>query len=103
MAPDLCRLTLVFPTEAEPAVLAVIEQHEPALPGFTTWKANGHGGGFHRASHAEKVAGKVSRVVLTMILGRERVDLLLEDIRSKAPAPHLVFWLEPVLAAGRLA
>ena len=103
MASHLCRLTLVYPPEAEDALLSLLEQSEPALPGYTTWSARGHGVGFDGASHAERVAGRVSRRVLTLVAGTERAEALLDEIRVNAPIPHLMFWMEPVLAAGRLA
>lgn len=103
MENDLCRLTIVYPPDAEQALVELLELSEPPLQGFTTWRASGHGMSFDTASHAERVAGRVSRGVLTMVTGRSRAGLLLDEIRERAPIPTLMFWIEPVLAAGRLA
>lgn len=102
MVADLCRLTLVYPPAAEDALLGVMISIEPPLPGFTTWRGSGHGLGFEGASHAEKVSGQVARGILTSIMARPVADLLLETIRQKTPIPHLAYWIEPVLAAGRM-
>lgn len=103
MEGDLCRLTIVYPPDAEQALIELVEMSEPPLKGFTTWRASGHGVSFDAASHAERVAGRVARGVLTMVVGRTRAEALLEEIRERAPIPTLMFWIEPVLAAGRLA
>ncbi|MEZ5938245.1 MAG: DUF3240 family protein [Hyphomonadaceae bacterium] len=103
MAGDICRLTVVYPPEAEDALVDLLEQSEPRLPGFTTWHARGHGFGFASASHAERVSGSVSRGVLVVVAGRERAEDLLAELKEKTPIQGLMFWMEPVLAAGRLS
>jgi len=102
MDTDLCRLTLVYPPAAEDALLGALQAAEPPLPGFTTWRGAGHGFGFESASHSEKVSGQIARGILTSIMARSSADELLETIRQHTPIPHLTFWIEPVLAAGRL-
>ena len=103
MEDDLCRLTIIYPPDAEQALIHLLEMSEPPLQGFTTWRASGHGVNFDTASHAERVAGRVARGVLTSVLGRSRAGMLLEQIRQETPIPTLMYWIEPVLAAGRLA
>ena len=103
MAGDLCRLSLVYPPESDGVLIELLESVDPPLPGFTTWSANGHGQGFDGASHAERVSGRVSRRVATMVLPRTQADALLQHIGEKAPIRHLMFWIEPVLRAGRMA
>jgi len=102
MVTDLCRLTLVYPPAAEGALLGVLLAVDPPLPGFTTWRGAGHGFVFEGASHAERVSGQVARGILTSIMGRRLAEQLLETIREQTPIPHLAYWIEPVLAAGRL-
>ena len=103
MANDLCRLSLVYPLGSDSALIGLLESADPPLPGFTTWSAHGHGHGFDGASNAERVAGNVARRVATMVLPKPQADALLENIRQQAPIRHLMYWIEPVLAAGRLA
>ncbi|MBK8838610.1 MAG: DUF3240 family protein [Hyphomonadaceae bacterium] len=102
MVTDLCRLTLVYPPASEPPLVAALLAIDPPMPGFTTWRGAGHGTGFEHASHAERVTGQVRRSLLTSILPRSHADQVLERIRLDAPVPHLTYWIEPVLAAGRL-
>jgi len=102
MVTDLCRLTLVYPPASEPPLLAALLAIEPPLPGFTTWRGAGHGFGFEGAAHSERVSGQVARGILTSVMPRETIDRVLETVRQTAPIPHLTFWIEPVLAAGRL-
>ena len=103
MAGDLCRLNLVYPPESDNALIELLEAVDPPLPGFTTWSANGHGQGFDDASHAERVSGRVSRRVAAIVLPRTQADALLECIGEQTPIRHLMFWIEPVLSAGRMA
>jgi hypothetical protein len=102
MVTDLCRLTLVYPPASETALVSMLVSMEPPLPGFTTWRGAGHGLGFDHATHAERVSGQVNRGLLTSIMPRGVADRVLEQIRQETPIPHLAFWIEPVLAAGRL-
>lgn len=103
MEANICRLTLVYPPDGEATLIEVLHTAQPPVSGFTTWRGVGHGFGFENASHAEQVAGHVARAVLTIVLSRARAETLLDDIRRAAPLPHLLYWMEPVLAAGKLA
>ncbi len=102
MVTDLCRLTLVYPPASEPPLLALMLAMDPPLPGFTTWRGSGHGISFESATHGERVSGQVARAILTSIMSRETIDRVLETVREQAPIPHLTYWIEPVLSAGRL-
>ena len=102
MVIDLCRLTLVYPPASVPPLLALMLAMGPPLPGFTTGRGAGHGQGFDSATHGERVSGQVARAILTSIMSRETIDRVLEAVREQAPIPRLTYWIEPVLAAGRL-
>jgi hypothetical protein len=103
MDQSACKLTLVFPPAAEDHIVELLLNAAPPLPGFTTWRAEGHGHDFGKASVRERVRGRVARSVLVLILPRSRLSSVLEDIRSKAAIPNLIFWTEPIDAFGRLA
>lgn len=75
---------------------------KPAIGGFTTFEAEGHGFDFSKASIRERVRGRVERCVLIAVMPRERAARLLETIREALPVPHMTYWLEPVLEVGRL-
>jgi hypothetical protein len=97
-----CKLTLVYPPDAEENITELLLTAEPPLTGFTTLMAEGHGHDFTNASVRERVRGRVRRGLLTVILSRTRLDWLLEEIRCKAAIPDLIYWVEPVEAFGRL-
>jgi hypothetical protein len=97
-----CKLTLIYPPTGEDCIVELMLNTEPPLTGFTTWKAEGHGHDFDNASVHERVRGRVLRGVLSVIVPRERLAPLLDDIRTKASIPNLAYWVEPVEAFGRL-
>jgi len=98
----LCKLTLIYPPASEESLLAVIDELEPALPGFTTLKCDGHGAGFAHASPSERVRGRAERRCLMTVLPEAQAQTLLLTIKQEAPIPSLMYWIEPVNAAGRL-
>lgn len=102
MGSTLCKLNLVYPSSAEEALLDMLEEIEPPLPGFTTWKCAGHGDGFEHASQSECVRGRADCRVLCIILDEMRSRSILEAIKEKTPIARLMFWIEPVSAAGKL-
>lgn len=75
---------------------------KPAIGGFTTFKAEGHGFDFTRASIKERVRGRVERGVIVAVMPRRQASHLLESIRKSLPVPHMAYWIEPVLEVGRL-
>lgn len=98
-----CKLTLIYPPTAEDHIVELLLNADPPLSGFTTWRAEGHGHDFGKASVRERVRGRVARGVLVLILPGSRLSSVLENIRSKAGIPNLTFWTEPIDAFGRLA
>lgn len=103
MDQSACKLTLVLPVTAEDRIVELLLESEVPITGFTTWAAEGHGHDFGDATASERVRGRVKRRVLAAVMSRERADALLEEIRQKAPIPHLAFWIEPVERFGRLS
>lgn len=102
MEEQLCKLTLVYPPAAEDTIIELLLAAEPPHKGFTTWSADGHGLDFGEASAGERVRGRISRSVMVLVMPRARLSSLLETIRTKAAAPHLAYWVEPVESFGRL-
>lgn len=98
----LCKLTLVYPPGAADTLVELLLRVRPPIGGFTTLAAEGHGFGFKKATVSERVRGRVDRQMLIAVLARTEADTLLETIRETSPVPHLVYWIEPVLAGGRL-
>ncbi len=103
MDQSACKLTLVYPPQAEDCLTELLLNSEPPLTGFTTWTAEGHGHDFGTASVRERVRGRVERGILAVVIPRDRLAGLLEDIRTRTPIPNLAYWVEPVESFGRLA
>lgn len=98
----LRRLNLVFAASLEEAVTAALIEHEPPLPGFTLFKAEGHSGDFAHASVEERVRGRVDRRVLWMVLTQDAAADLVAFLRSRVYSGEVVWWTEPVESFGRL-
>lgn len=98
-----CKLTLVVPSDVGDRIVELLLGADPPVTGFTTWRANGHGESFTTASIGERVRGRVERSVFVAVMTRDRARSLIDEIASKAPIPHMVYWLEPVLEFGRAA
>mgnify|MGYP001403028959 CR=1 FL=1 len=99
----LARLTLIFPPALEDRVVELFLEQEPPLPGFTVLAAEGHGSDFARASIREQVRGRVARRLLIVVLPQARAEALIATLRSEIANPASAWWLEPVIAFGRLA
>ncbi len=76
--------------------------HGPPVAGFTTFAAEGHGMSFESATVGERVRGRVQRSVVVTILPRADADRLVELVRLEIAVPHMSYWIEPVLACGRM-
>jgi hypothetical protein len=103
MDQSACKLTLIYPPASEAHIVELMLNSEPRLSGFTSWRAEGHGHSFSKASMSERVRGRIARGMLVIVLQRSRVAPLLEEIRLKAAIADLVYWIEPIAAFGRLA
>ena len=95
------RLNLVCPPALEEAVTGVL-MADPTLPGFTLLHAEGHSSDFAHASIREQVRGRVDRRVLWVVIERERVEGLLAALRQRIASSDVRWWMEPVMAMGRL-
>ena len=95
------RLNLVVPPALEETVTGVL-MADPTLPGFTLLHAEGHSSDFAHASIREQVRGRVDRRVLWVVIERERVDGLLAALRQRIASSDVRWWMEPVMAMGRL-
>lgn len=98
----LCKLTLIYPPNAEDSLIEFMLDQDPPLAGFTTIKGQGHGLDFAMASVEEKVRGRIHRRLFISILPVERAETLLTEIKQSLPIKGMMFWTEPVSTAGRL-
>jgi len=102
MDQSICKLTLVYPPSVADNLIELMLSMKPAIGGFTTFEAEGHGFDFSKANIRERVRGRVERCVLISVMPRERAARILEAIREALPVPHMSYWLEPVFEVGRL-
>jgi hypothetical protein len=100
-SPGLVRLNLVFTPALENAVTEAL-MADQALPGFTLLHAEGHTSDFSRASIREQVRGRVDRRLVWVMIEPERVDEVLALLRQRIVSHDVRWWVEPVLAGGRL-
>jgi hypothetical protein len=97
---DLCKLTLVYPVAAEDRVVDFLLDLAPPLPGFTSWRVEGHGASFEETSTREQVRGCIDRNMLVMVLERARLPGLLAELRAGCAIPRLAYWVEGVERFG---
>lgn len=100
---DLRRLLIDCPPAIEDALVEALLEIEPALPGFLTLRAEGHGADQRLASVREQVRGRAARRVVALVLPAERVPGLLAALRGRFAGSDL-HWIEQgVLDGGSLA
>lgn len=102
MDQPLCKLTLVYPLPTEDQILDLVLSESHTVKGFTTWRAEGHGHEFDKASVSERVRGRIDRGVLVSVLPRYALFALLERVRVAFGGSQLAFWVEPVERYGDL-
>ncbi len=101
-AAEWVRLNLVFHPALEDAVTGAL-MADPTLPGFTLLHAEGHSSDFAHASIREQVRGRIDRRVLWVVIERERTAGLLAALRQRIASRDVRWWMEPIVAMGRLA
>ena len=103
MTGNLRKLVIVCPREVEENITEAFLDASPALPGFTSFEANGHGHDFAAASAREHVLGHVARCCLWIILTEPEVGHALDVLRGATRNPRVTYWIEPVLEFGHLS
>ena len=99
---SVCKLTFVCPPAAGDNITELMLSLDPPVAGFTTYSAEGHGMSFDTASVGERVRGRVKRTVIVAVLPRAAAERLVEIVRREIAVPHMAYWIEPVLACGRM-
>lgn len=96
-------LTLAIPTTLEEDVVDFLLARPEWASGFTLLPAQGLGAGAPLLSAMERVQGR-SAGKLVLIAGQAgRLRALLDKLAAEMPAPHVHYWMTPLLACGRLA
>ena len=102
MDTSLRKLTLACPRSLETAVLDVLDNMEPPLPGFSLIPAKGRGADIDLMSVSERVQGAGNIVLIQIILSETGIQSVLDTIRKSCGRAHISYWVEPVLDFGRL-
>lgn len=95
------RLNLIFPPNLEDAITEALLS-DASLPGFTLLQAEGHGNDFSRASISEQVRGRTDRRVLWIVIQHQKLEGLLLKLKTQITSEDIRWWVEPVLAGGKL-
>lgn len=96
-------LTLAIPTSLEEDIVDFLLERPELASGFTLVSAQGLGAGAPLLSPMERVQGR-SAGKLVLIAGQVgRLQTLLRVLAADMPAPHVHYWMTPLLAGGRLA
>ncbi len=69
---------------------------------FTSQNCASHGGHLTDLDATEQVLGRAHAVLIHVLLGADKADQLLDDLRRLLPGSGLRFWLTPVLQEGSL-
>lgn len=97
----LVRLNLIFSPALEDAITEAL-MADQGLLGFTLLHAQGHTGDFSRASVREQIRGRVDRRVIWVLLEPVQLEGVLASLRQRIASRDVRWWVEPVLAGGRL-
>ena len=103
MTGNLRKLVIICPKEVEVNITDAFLDATPALPGFTSFEASGHGHDFAAASTREHVLGQVARRCIWIVLTEAEMGHALEVLRGATCNPHVTYWIEPVLEFGHLS
>ena len=97
---EFVKLTIIAPAHQEVKLVEALLDGAAPVERFTTFRADGHGQSFERASVAERVSGRTTRVVLTTVLSAENARAAVALVEEALAVPQLEWWLEPVIAFG---
>lgn len=92
-------LVLNAPPVLEEDLVDYLLSH-PAIDGFTSFAAAGHGAAGSSLSIAEQVTGRRRRIQFEIIMAGDRVHEVTQGL-SAAVGPDIVFWQTPVQGLGR--
>lgn len=91
---SLLRLSVLFPPGLERPITEAISA-DASMPGFTLLHAEGHSSDFSRASSAEQVRGRIQRRVLWMVMEADRLDDVLQLLRTHVDCRDVRWWIDP--------
>lgn len=96
-------LTLALPHGLQDELIGLLHALPDPLPGFSLVQGHGLGADASLASPMEQVLGRARRVFVQIALPQSRVPELLAQLHQALPSPEIAYWVQPLLAFGRLA
>ncbi|MCC7259260.1 MAG: DUF3240 family protein [Gammaproteobacteria bacterium] len=99
----LVQLTLAAPRHLEENLVECLLAHPEWATGFTLVRAEGHGTRSDSLSAQERVRGRTDRCEVQVVMEADRVQPLLDSLKTDLPTRDVSYWIVPVTAAGRLA
>ncbi|QID19353.1 DUF3240 domain-containing protein [Nitrogeniibacter mangrovi] len=99
--PDVL-LTLVMPNDIAQHVEDLLLSHPDLVRGFTACQAEGHGASVPLVQPEELVSGHAPRTEIQTVGPEPSMRAVLELIHTHLPGANVFYWLQPVLAMGRL-
>ena len=98
---DQALLTLVMP----PALSGLLVDwllEQPEVVGFISLPVNGHGGGEHSMTAAEKVAGYRKGWLVQTHLPKSKARALLARLQQEFTGSEIHYWMTPLIVGGHL-
>ncbi len=93
-----CLLALIVKPSLESTLSDWLLLH-PAIEGFTSQSASGHGSG-HPMTITEQVAGQRQQIIYWLELDTETVNMILTGLHSDFSGAEIHYWQIPVSASG---
>lgn len=98
-----CVLNLALPSGLQEEVLDHLLAHPEWVDGFSLGQQEGFGSGADLVTAMERVRGRARRSVVTVLMQRQHVEPLLQELRAAFPTPDIFWWSTPLHDFGRLA
>jgi len=96
-----CLLRINIPPKLEEEFMDVLLAN-PAIEGYQCYPTKGHGQ-VGAMTITEQVAGRRNRVLFEVVLPQERVQAVLEQLKSALPLSDIIYWILPITSAGRFS
>ncbi|MDO6682307.1 MULTISPECIES: DUF3240 family protein [unclassified Oceanobacter] len=93
-------LTLSLPPRQADVVTDWLLQQ--GLPGFSSWTGWGHSNRLDQLSISEQIQGKQNRTFISLHLSEPQYQAVLENLRQRFSSFDIHYWVQALLASGRL-
>lgn len=95
-------LTLIMPSDIAQEIEDLLLAHPFRTHGFTASDVEGHGASLRLVTAGELVSGHAPRRQIQTAGPESDMNALLALIKQAMPHARIFFWLQPLVAMGRL-